>query len=92
MECALLNSFVLNNMTFPSHYTQRGHSKRDLLAFRLDVAKQLIEGFQSQRKSAGWPRNMECQSIKRLNVQMGHWPVRVEKKLECTARINQSAV
>ena len=70
-------------MTFPSHYAQRGRSKRDFLAFRLDVAKQLIGGFQSRKKLAGRPRNVEYQSIKRLNVQLGHWPVRVEKKLEC---------
>ena len=47
VECALLNAFILNNITFPSLYNRRGRSKRDFLAFRLDVAKQLIGGFQS---------------------------------------------
>ena len=78
-----MNAFILNNATFPSLYAQRGHSKRDFLAFRLDVAKQLIGGFHSRRKSAGRPRSLEYQDVDRLNMQLGHWPVKVDKKLEC---------
>ena len=37
VECALLNAFILNNITFPSHYAQRGCRKRDFLSFRSDV-------------------------------------------------------
>ena len=53
VECALLNAFILNSITFPSLYRRRGCSKRDFLAFCLDVAKQLIGGFQSRQRSAG---------------------------------------
>lgn len=37
----------------------------------------------SQKRSAGYPRSAEIQDIEWLNVQLGHWPVRGEKKLEC---------
>ena len=80
VECALSNAFILNSITFPSLYR---HSKRDFLAFRLDVAKQLIGSFQSRQRSAGWPWSVEYQELDRLNVQLGHWPIRVERRLEC---------
>ena len=83
IECSLLNAFILNTFAFPALYAERGRKKRDFLAFRLDVAKQLIGGFCSRRKSGGRPKSADYQDVSRLNIQLGHWPVKTDKKLEC---------
>ena len=73
-----MNAFVMNSITFPSLYRQRGCSKRDFLAFHLDIIKQLIVKFWFHQRSAGQPRSAEYHDPDRLNVLLGHWLVRVE--------------
>ena len=82
IESALLNSYILESEVFPTEHSRVGRNKRDFLSFRMDLAKQLIGGFQS-RKCQGSPRSSEHLQLERLNIQLGHWPVKAEKKLVC---------
>ena len=83
VECSLLNAYVLDRDTCPGSH-QRGRNKTDFLAFRLTIAKQLISGF-SSRKRAGRPRSSDYDDLRRLNVELQHWPMRVEEKRNCIA-------
>ena len=57
-------------------------SKSDFLSFRLQIAEQLLYGY-SSRKKAGHPRSSEYNNLTRLNIELGHWPIKVEEKKDC---------
>ena len=77
IECVLLNAFILERHANPSLYDG---TRRDFLAFRTEVAHQLIGSFHF-RQRAGCPSSKERATAAWLNVQLNHWPVQVEKKL-----------
>ena len=79
VECAILNSYVMDGHLRNVEHTQRGRKKRDVLQFRLELASELIGGF-SSRKSPGRSCSTE---LERLNGSLGHWPVHVKNKLDC---------
>ncbi len=54
--------------------------KRDMLSFRLELAKQLIGSFSTRCRSAGRPRSVEHLQLDRLNVNLGHWPKHADRK------------
>ena len=57
-------------------------TRQDFFAFQTEVAHQLIGSFHFGQR-AGYPSSGECATAAQLNVQLNHWPVQVEKKLEC---------
>ena len=80
---SLLNTYALHREAFPGSH-RRGRNKADFLAFRLAIAKHLISGF-SSRKRAGRPHSADYDDLRRLNKDFGHWPIRVEEKVDCIA-------
>ena len=42
VEVCNLNSFCMEKMVRPIEHQQRGRKKRDMLSFRLDLARELI--------------------------------------------------
>ena len=79
VECAILNSYVIDGHLRNVEHTQRGRKKRDVLQFRLELASELIGGF-SPRKSL----RLSCSTeLEHLNGSLGHWPVHVKNKLDC---------
>ena len=83
IECAVLNAYVLDSYYRTAQHQAQGRRKRDYLTFRLELAEELIGGF-SSRKRAGRRRSDENQQLDRLNIELGHLPVAVQQKLECT--------
>ena len=83
IEVCILNSFCLEKMVKPVEHQQRGRKKRDILSFRLDLAKQLIGSFSSRLRVGGRPRSAEHVLLDRLNSNLGHWPKHVCKKGNC---------
>ena len=49
IECATLNSLILDSYVQPAAHAQRGRAKRDLLAFKLESATDLIVTFSSRK-------------------------------------------
>jgi len=82
IECSLLNAYVLDGIAFPGDHQKRGRSKSDFLSFLLKIAEQLLFGY-SSRKKAGRPRSSEYNNLTRLNIELGHWPIKVEDKKDC---------
>ena len=76
IEVCILNSFCLEKMVKPVEHQQRGRKKRDILSFRLDLAKQLIGSFSSRLRVGGRPRSAEHVLLDRLNSNLGHWPAK----------------
>ena len=76
IECATLNSFILDSNVQPAAHVQRGRAKRDLLAFKLELATDLIGTF-SSRKRSGRPSSALHEQHERLNHSFGHWPQHV---------------
>ena len=74
MEVCILNSFRLEKMVRPVEHQQRGRKKRDVLSFRLELAKRLIGNFSSRQQAGGRPRSTEHAQLDRLNPNVGHWP------------------
>ena len=83
LECSLLNAYILYSNKFPDSCNQRGRKKLDFLSFRLKVASQLIGTTEAREKAGGRPRSDDYQQLERLNVELGHWPVHTENKMEC---------
>ena len=79
VECAILNSYILDRHIHSAEHARKGRRKRDVLQFRLELAQELIGGF-SSRKNPGQPRSMEQEHLK---TSLGHWPIHVENKLDC---------
>ena len=48
VEVCILNSFCMEKMVRPTEHQQRGRKKRDMLSFRLDLARELIGTFSSR--------------------------------------------
>lgn len=78
----MLNAFVLGGFVKPVEHRQVGHSKRDILDFKMELAHQLINGF-SSRQRPGRPRSDAHQQLNRLQPSHKHWPEHVKKKLDC---------
>ncbi len=57
--------------------------KREMLSFRLELAKQLIGRFSTRCRSAGSPRSVEHLQLDRLNVNLGHWLKHADRKGNC---------
>ncbi len=72
----------MENMVKSGEHQQRGRKKRDMLSFRLELAKELIGSFSSRHRSGGQPRSVEHILLDRLNSNLGHWPVH-DKKGNC---------
>jgi hypothetical protein len=68
LECAILNAFIIEGHFDQRHHPQHG-TRRDYMAFRIDLANRLIDGF-TQRKAN--PR--KDHSIERLNPALNHFP------------------
>jgi hypothetical protein len=68
LECAILNAFIIEGHFDQRHHLQPG-TRRDFMAFRIDLANRLIDGF-TQRKAN--PR--KDHSIERLNPALDHLP------------------
>ena len=83
IEVTILNSFCLEKMVKPSGHLQRGRKKRNILSFRLELAKKLIGSFCSRQRVGGRARSAEHLLLDRLNSNLGHWPVHVSKKGNC---------
>ena len=79
VECAILNSHILDRHIHSAEHARKERRKRDVLQFKLELAQELIGGF-SSRKNPGRPRSMEQE---RLKTSLGHWPIHVENKLDC---------
>lgn len=73
VECCALNAYVLDSHIHPLEHALRGRKKRDFLTFRLQLAEELIGGF-SSRKRVGRRPSGEHQNLRRLTVDLGHWP------------------
>ena len=82
IECAILNSYILESYARPLEHALRGRSKRDYLKFRIELATQLIGGF-SSHKRRGRRQSDESMQQERLNLSLGHFPVQASKKLDC---------
>lgn len=82
LECALLNSFVLDGYVWPADHARLGRAKRDILEFRLELANELIGSF-SSRKRPGRQLSSEHAQMGRMNWTLGHWPEPVERKSDC---------
>ena len=83
LEVSILNSFCLEKMVRPSEHQRLGRKKRDILSFRLQLAKELIGSFSSGQRGGGRPRSAEHTQLDRLNSNLGHWPTHVDKKGNC---------
>ncbi len=83
LEVCILNSFCMEKMVRSGEHQQRGRKKRDMLSFRLELAKELIGSFSSRHRSSGRPRSVEHIQLDRLNSNLGHWPVHVDRKGNC---------
>ena len=51
--------FVWKKMVRPSEHQRLGRKKRDMLSFRLQLAKELIGSFSSRQRGGGRPRSAE---------------------------------
>ena len=49
----------------------------------MDLANQLIGGYQSRKHLAGRPCSSDYLELEQMNIQLGHWPVKTKKKLAC---------
>jgi len=76
--------FCLEKMVRHEHQ-QRGRKKREMLSFRLQLAKELIGSFSSRQWAGGRPRSAEHTNLDRLYSNLGHWPTHVDKKGHCAA-------
>lgn len=81
-ECSILNSYVLDSHVHSAGHTTMGSGKRDYLAFRLELARELVGTFSSQKR-AGRPRSAEHNQVERLKPDMGHWPRQAKKPRRC---------
>jgi len=79
----LLNAYILYNNKFPGSCNQRGCN---FLSFHLKVANQLISTTKAKQKAAGRPISEDHQGIDRFNVELGHWPMHAENKMECIVK------
>ncbi len=68
LEVCILNSFCMKKMVRSTEHQQRGRKKREMLSFRLELAKQLIGSFSTRCHSAGRPRSVEHLQLDILNV------------------------
>ena len=87
-----MNRFCVEKMFRSGEHQQRGRKIRDMLSFRLELAKQIIGSFSTRGRSAGRPRSVEHLQLDRLNVNLGHWPKHADKKgnrVVCLAVINK---
>ena len=82
VECSILNAYILDCDLHPLQHSLCGRNKRDYLAFRLQLAEELIGGFTS-RKRAGRPRSGDHLDCQRLTPDIGHWPQYCEKIRDC---------
>ena len=72
LEVAILNSYIIEGF-FRSDHQSRGSKKKDLVAFRFELAEQLI-GLYRGRKRPGRHRSHE---MDRLKPELSHLPVAV---------------
>lgn len=86
VECSILNSYVLDSHVHASDHLARGHRKRDFLAFRLELAKELV-GCYCSRQRLGRPRSVGHECLKRLNISLGHWSKPIKKARRCVVCI-----
>ena len=73
LEVCVLNAYILEGFVCEKHKLH-GHAKRDLLAFEIDLAEQLIGGFRG-RKRPGRQCRGPSTDMARLNRALGHFPV-----------------
>ena len=74
----------MEKMVRPVDHKQRGRKKRNMLSFRLELAKELVGSFSSRQRVGGRPRSSEHELLDRLNPNLGHWPMHVSRKGNCT--------
>ena len=82
LECSILNAYVLDGAASVSEHAQKGRAKRDILHFRLELARQLIGNF-SSRSRLGRPRSDTHAQLLRLQNHHQHWPIHVNRKNNC---------
>ena len=70
LEVAILNAYILEG-SFDQRHNQIGRKKRDLLAFRIELAEALIGTFRGKRR-AGQPRIVSDDA--RLKPELHHLP------------------
>ncbi len=56
--------------------------KRDMLSFRLELAKQLIGSFSTRCRSAGRPRSVDHLQLE-TECKFSHWPKHADRKGNC---------
>jgi hypothetical protein len=82
LECAILNSFVLDMHVRPDEHARKGHAKLDMMEFKLTLGHLLVDGFSSRRRP-GRPRSDDHANLIRLNSTVRHVPEAVNKKERC---------
>lgn len=81
LEVCVLNAYILEGFVCEKHKLH-GHAKRDLLAFKIDLAEQLIGGFRG-RKRPGRQCHGPSTDMARLNLALGHFPEFTERPGDC---------
>ena len=82
VECCILKSYVLESHIQAASHQVRGSGKRDFLAFRLYLARQLVGSYCS-RQQRSRPRLVSPDRLDRLNIKLGHWICCVQTKRRC---------
>ena len=73
VECAILNTYILDSHIHPLEHALRGRKKWDYLSFQLQLAEELI-GSLTSHKRAGRRWSGEHTYTQRLAPEFGHWP------------------
>ena len=76
-------------MIHPVEHQSEGEKKRDMLSFRLDLAKELIGSYSSWHRFGRCPRSAEHIQLDRLTSSLGHWPIHTGRKGNCVVYLEQ---
>ena len=71
--CVEVCIFCMEEMVRPIEHQQRGRKMRDVLSYRLKLARELIGTFSSRQRVGGRPHSTEHVLLDRLNPNLGHW-------------------
>ncbi len=81
VECAVLNACVFDGFVRPLERARKGHAKRDMLTFRLELAHSLIDGFSSRNVLA----------VPEVTLMLS-WPVCNRKAINIGRHLNNCVV